>query len=269
MLIRNDGQQQPSSTFQMTVTPTSLPSVSTSSASAEESVPAIGGSISLPLTTKAYIANSKTLFRYAPLDHSGPSIRLVRISPVSSPDGLTQCTLSHATTDARYVCLSYVWDYHVSSECELGDKNRSGAMILLNGRAFLVRENLFHFLCMARKKFARKTNQPPDESEAEIPFWVDALCIDQSNPEERNHQVAQMGGIYSNALSVQIWLGKIPTGHVHAIGTDTVTYRSLLADTLEEWKVEALASRNQGRGAVTRWKQHELLLVDLIYRNPY
>ncbi|KAF2633929.1 HET-domain-containing protein [Macroventuria anomochaeta] len=38
-------------------------------------------------------------------------------------------------------------------------------------------------------------------------FWIDALCIDQDNVDERNHQVQQMGEIFSCAQQVFAWLG--------------------------------------------------------------
>lgn len=41
-----------------------------------------------------------------------------------------------------------------------------------------------------------------------VNFWIDAICIDQSNVMERNHQVQIMRKIYSNARSVSVWLGK-------------------------------------------------------------
>jgi hypothetical protein len=37
-------------------------------------------------------------------------------------------------------------------------------------------------------------------------FW-DSVCIDQANTAERNHQVSQMGQIYSRAERVYLWLG--------------------------------------------------------------
>lgn len=37
-------------------------------------------------------------------------------------------------------------------------------------------------------------------------LWVDALCIDQSNEEERSKQVSHMYSIYTEAVSVEIWL---------------------------------------------------------------
>ena len=38
-------------------------------------------------------------------------------------------------------------------------------------------------------------------------LWIDAVCIDQSNPIERAHQVDNMGSIFSKASRVLVWLG--------------------------------------------------------------
>jgi hypothetical protein len=38
-------------------------------------------------------------------------------------------------------------------------------------------------------------------------FWIDAICIDQENISERNHQVNLMKYIYSQAKRVIVWLG--------------------------------------------------------------
>jgi hypothetical protein len=37
--------------------------------------------------------------------------------------------------------------------------------------------------------------------------WVDALCINQDDAQEKAHQVGMMGSIYSNATYTYIWLG--------------------------------------------------------------
>jgi hypothetical protein len=39
-------------------------------------------------------------------------------------------------------------------------------------------------------------------------MWVDALCINQGNLEERKQQVQLMAKIYSKAHRVIVWLGK-------------------------------------------------------------
>lgn len=39
-------------------------------------------------------------------------------------------------------------------------------------------------------------------------LWVDALCIDQDNIDERTSQVLLMGNIYAAAQQVDVWLGE-------------------------------------------------------------
>lgn len=39
-------------------------------------------------------------------------------------------------------------------------------------------------------------------------LWIDAICINQKDIEERNQQVAIMEQIYSTAEEVTIWLGQ-------------------------------------------------------------
>lgn len=40
-----------------------------------------------------------------------------------------------------------------------------------------------------------------------VVVWADAICINQQNLEERNHQVEFMTGIYRKAFTVALWLG--------------------------------------------------------------
>jgi hypothetical protein len=39
-------------------------------------------------------------------------------------------------------------------------------------------------------------------------IWIDAICIDQGNSDERAEQVAMMRSIYRNANCVRIWINK-------------------------------------------------------------
>ncbi|KAH7071040.1 heterokaryon incompatibility protein-domain-containing protein [Paraphoma chrysanthemicola] len=39
------------------------------------------------------------------------------------------------------------------------------------------------------------------------PLWIDAICINQQDLEEKSHQVQQMSKVYSNATTVITWLG--------------------------------------------------------------
>ncbi|RYN42939.1 hypothetical protein AA0119_g11215 [Alternaria tenuissima] len=93
-----------------------------------------------------------------------------------------------------YRALSYVW----------GPPD-VGKSILIDGKPFEVRQNLWNFL---NEACARETLQ--DANNAHVPrfLWIDAICIDQSQVKERNHQVAMMGKIYSRAYEVLVWLGQ-------------------------------------------------------------
>lgn len=125
--------------------------------------------------------------------------------PKLSDFGLIQCELLHATVDDSYTCLSYVWG--------TADKRR---LIKINGKLFHTRENLWRFL---------RSVQHVDRQRPSTLYWIDAICIDQSNTLERNHQVAQMGTIYRQAQDMLIWMG-----------TDESTTR-LLNVALDVWTI--------------------------------
>jgi hypothetical protein len=140
-------------------------------------------------------SSRELLFKHEPLDHSQPAISLVTVSRRLSAEGYIQCFMRRTTVHANYACLSYAWG-----------KPKQRHVILINGRKFHVQQNLFDFLDTIR---GRSRSRHED-------YWIDALCIDQSNAAERNHQVAQMGMIYSKAVGVYAWLGPLgPTSGNH------------------------------------------------------
>jgi hypothetical protein len=55
--------------------------------------------------------------------------------------------------------------------------------IRLNDTKYLVRNNLFEFFEHV-------------ELELDDYYWIDAICINQSNDQEKNHQVGMMKDIY-------------------------------------------------------------------------
>jgi len=161
---------------------------------------------------------AKQRFQHSPLDHQAPSVRLIRILPDLTSDGLVQCEIRHASTRSTYVCLSYVWG-----------EEHPGHWISLAGRVYWIRENLHNFLHSARRK--------PHICSQWI--WADALCIDQSNDSERSHQVQQMGQIFSHATNVISWMGmndrvahflRESKGRVSLNVTHPELYRSSLRD---------------------------------------
>ncbi|OQN99855.1 hypothetical protein B0A48_14625 [Cryoendolithus antarcticus] len=87
-----------------------------------------------------------------------------------------------------YTALSYSW----AMEDGQMHFNRD---IELDGRKRCITQNLAEGLCEMRSVAGS------------LRFWVDALCIDQSNTAELNAQVAMMFDVYALAQRVDIWLG--------------------------------------------------------------
>jgi hypothetical protein len=85
----------------------------------------------------------------------------------------------------HYIALSYVW----------GDANdRRTAFI--NGRTLYITATLYSALRHIR------------DPKRELKIWADGICINQSDVEERNIQVQQMGAIYQLATHTIIYLGE-------------------------------------------------------------
>lgn len=123
-------------------------------------------------------------YSYTPLKLR-TDIRLLTLQQGSGDDLIT-CSLKHVgfAQKPKYEALSYCWGPSTYQK-----------RLQLNGHSILVRNNLWSALRHLRF---------PDKDRT---IWVDALCIDQSNVTERNHQVGLMGKIYRDALEVVAWLG--------------------------------------------------------------
>jgi len=136
------------------------------------------------------ILHSPKAFIYKPLDpdQDTDSIRLVSIKQSTNQDDPISCNLEHVkfADKPKYRALSYMWgDQAVKTE------------ILLDGAPFQVGQNLWdapHYL--------RHRNDPN-----RMPLWIDAICINQGDVQERNRQLAMMKWIYFRADTV-VWLGK-------------------------------------------------------------
>jgi hypothetical protein len=98
---------------------------------------------------------------------------------------LTVYTLEQAPT---YDALSYAWG-----------SDEPTVPVTINGQNVLVRPNLAYALAALRNSKPRV-------------LWIDALCIDQDNIHERNHQVRLMGAIYRQSEQVLVWLGRPKSG---------------------------------------------------------
>ena len=133
-------------------------------------------------------SQDKSVFKHTALQLDEKQIRLLTVQAGTSPS--IECTLRRASLNSRYTCLSYEW--------KQADDLRS---ITINGGSFQVRPNLYGFLLAMRERLNHGLDTPD--------LWIDAICINQSKLDERNHQVQIMAEIYQRADQVLIWLGQV------------------------------------------------------------
>lgn len=125
----------------------------------------------------------QTTFVHTPLDINAEHIRLIRSKSRRCANlkfSLQPYTPANCPT---YKAVSYTWEPRYPTRT-----------ILLNGKSMEIGDNLWQFLKMV-------------ENDYESYYWIDQICIDQANAEERNHQVRQMDEIFHGASQVVIWLG--------------------------------------------------------------
>lgn len=123
-------------------------------------------------------------FQYTPLQ-KGRKIRVLELAPGEGGWPLeVELVNLDLDEDPEYSALSYVWG-------SATDRTK----IKCNGCETEVTKNLAEALRHLRH-----------ESESRY-LWVDALCINQQDVEEKGHQVAMMKDIYAYSKDVLVWLG--------------------------------------------------------------
>ena len=115
----------------------------------------------------------------------GRKIRVLELLPESTEEGLISCKLKCVELSNTHTAVSYTW----------GPENPQYT-ILVNGKLIKIRQNLYQFLDIARKRHHS------------TPLWVDAVCINQHSVAERNQQVTHMAEIFTRAKLLLVWLGQ-------------------------------------------------------------
>ena len=140
------------------------------------------------------MADRHAVSLYQPLREPSRQIRLLELDDSRSTESSCPSFLIRRydlRKAPKYIAFSYQW--------ETADRPSTGE-IEINGRRVGVRRNLFNLLHYLAKHV-------PDM--AANRYWVDAQCIDQSNVREKQAQVRLMGEIYSGAVMVYAWLGRV------------------------------------------------------------
>ncbi|KAK6076913.1 hypothetical protein SCUP234_06982 [Seiridium cupressi] len=132
-------------------------------------------------------------------------IRLLCLHPDASHEPISCSFSEHSLEDAPpYKALSYAWvnENYVWNEQLLEEDSAESAQrsITYNNCSILIGTNLYSAL-----QRLRGPHQPRF-------IWVDAICINQNDPEERTQQVLHMKDVYRGSAEVVIWLGERRAG---------------------------------------------------------
>ena len=128
---------------------------------------------------------------YLPLRYDHQQIRVLVINPGETEDTIEahfeHVDLGKSSDHTGFDALSYCWGdaaekANISLETETG-------------------RELFSISRIVERAIQRL--RPRDSP---LRIWIDAVCIDQNNNQERSQQVGMMGKIYSRAATVHIWL---------------------------------------------------------------
>jgi hypothetical protein len=122
---------------------------------------------------------------YKSLSAEAAEIRILKVLPGKENDAI-KCELRTVSlrNDPAFEALSYTW----------GDPNPKDT-ISVNGHPFEVTVNL---------ELALRALREPQRPRV---LWIDAICINQNDTDEKNIQIPLMGEIYRTASQVVVWLG--------------------------------------------------------------
>jgi hypothetical protein len=130
-------------------------------------------------------------YRYSSLPPGKDSVRLLRLMPHEDETADIQCELFEYSLQNSckgihlYEALSYVW----------GNPDEK-LPIFLHKHSFDVTVNLHAALLRLRNHSIERI------------LWVDAICINQANQEEKEYQIQLMAKIYSQSNRVVVSLGE-------------------------------------------------------------
>lgn len=185
---------------------------------------------------------------YTPLP-AADSFRLIKLLP-GIPNSPLQCRIivtRRSTIEGKYEALSYAWGEAIYTQRLHETSTRS---------VISITDNLYHALHALRKRYGSRV------------LWVDAVCIAQSDVQEKNHQVRQMSQIYGEAQCVVVWLGQ--HDEQDAFGQLTGLGRSAsqaLVHDEEDGTARHIAYKNDTHGILPRYCS--LKAVDALFGRPW
>jgi hypothetical protein len=193
---------------------------------------------------------SPELYSYQKLWAPDQCIRLLRLQPGTGNQEIICELVEHDLFEKSEICyeaLSWCW----------GNGTRSNKITIRCGISTfssMIPQNLLDALVALRLKESIRV------------LWVDALCINQADPEEKSFQIPMMSRIYRRAEKVCIWLGQ--DEHMGA-GIEFIKSEVLKLDSFDalgenesaKHKWSAIYDMMQTEWFLRRWILQEILFA--------
>jgi Heterokaryon incompatibility protein (HET) len=139
-------------------------------------------------------------------------IRLLKVRPakegLNSPMEL-DLAVFEVETAPPYFALSYTWDAPWDGLASEWDDPNHGCMITVNDLRWGVRMNLAHALYRLRFSLLPMLTGlgEVDKNTDNVWLWIDAICINQDDPNDKAEFIGRMRDIYHRAQATLVWLG--------------------------------------------------------------
>ena len=194
-------------------------------------------------------SNDSYMYTYQPIDTEAKEIRLMTLLSGSDEDAI-RIELRTTTLPSRkgvtpdedgdrfpiYEALSYAW----------GPKENPASITVLE-------DEIEHTLAVTQNLAGALQHLRYDDRPRT--FWIDAICVDQENLEERGLQVRRMPDIYTSADRVVIWIG--PEGDGSDVAIQTLDHLGSRVDC--DWGTGGFFLRS-GEIPYDGWEDHNIRL---------
>jgi hypothetical protein len=183
------------------------------------------------------------LYSYTPLAEK--DIRLVRLTRRRLFGGVER-SLIHVSLEKAppYECVSYTW----------GDSTKTHS-ILIDGFQLPVSTSVYNILHQRASIWSSRL------------LWIDAICINQNDTEERARQVQNMRIIYKTANRVTVFLGSSPDAKYAIILLNKLAFWTKNCEPLVQWRriIDSYMRHEEMRGQ----KPKDWAALMRLFNNPW
>ena len=195
-------------------------------------------------------------YSYTRLPHDVKRIRLLRLFPGVLESSLVLCEMfeyefpeeGEIPERVPYEALSWRW----------GDEKNTPFTIMIRKAGEMYKKKVSQTLGLALKYLRGQKDRI---------LWIDAICINQDDKEERSYQVSMMSLVYTRAQQVCVWLGEDDADSREAIRfireeiSHLKDFDKLCADQKHAPKWRAFLSLMQRDWFSRRWVVQEIALA--------